>query len=188
MLTRHLFVQHPAAGAVGVQAGYQQVHPVDHIVVCDFLQSVVQAETVGNGPDAVHVEVVPGTDGTVQAQFDRGAHYEINILTCLVAKKMGVQHTIARIRSPEYGRQLRFMRSELGLSMAINPEAATAREIARVLRFPTAMKLESFSKGRLELVEYRVAEHTALDGTRLSELYRNFSGFWAYSGPGPLRS
>ena len=87
---------------------------------------------------------------------------EINILTCLVAKKMGVQHTIARIRSPEYGRQLRFMRSELGLSMAINPEAATAREIARVLRFPTAMKLESFSKGRLELVEYRVAEHTAL--------------------------
>lgn len=99
---------------------------------------------------------------------------EINILTCLVAKKMGVQHTIARIRSPEYGRQLRFMRSELGLSMAINPEAATAREIARVLRFPTAMKLESFSKGRLELVEYRVAERTALDGTQLSELYRNF--------------
>ena len=65
------------------------------------------------------------------------------------------------------------MRSELGLSMAINPEAATAREIARVLRFPAAMKLESFSKGRLELVEYRVAEHTALDGIRLSELYRS---------------
>ena len=88
----------------------------------------------------------------------------------LVAKKLGVQHTIARIRNPEYSRQLRFMRSELGLSMAINPEAATAREIARVLRFPAAMKLESFSKGRLELVEYRVAEHTALDGIRLSEL------------------
>ena len=99
---------------------------------------------------------------------------EINILTCLVAKKLGVRHTIARVRNPEYGRQLRFMRSELGLSMAINPEAATAREVARVLRFPTAMKLESFSKGRLELVEYRVAEDTALDGTRLSELYRNF--------------
>ena len=59
---------------------------------------------------------------------------EINILTCLVAKKMGVQHTIARIRSPEYGRQLRFMRSELGLTMANTPEAAPAREIARVLR------------------------------------------------------
>ena len=91
---------------------------------------------------------------------------EINILACLVAKKLGVQHTIARVRNPEYEKQLRFMREELGLSMAINPEKATAREIARVLRFPTAMKLESFSKGRLELVEYRLPEHTALDGMR----------------------
>ena len=98
---------------------------------------------------------------------------EINILTCLVAKKLGVQHTIARIRNPEYEKQLRFMREDLGLSMAINPEKATAREIARVLRFPNAMKLESFSKGRLELVEYRLPENSALHGMHLADLYRN---------------
>ena len=98
---------------------------------------------------------------------------EINILACLVAKKMGLQHTIARIRNPEYEKQLRFMREDLGLSMAINPEKAAAREIARVLRFPNAMKLESFSKGRLELVEYRVAEGTILDGIRLVDLYKS---------------
>ena len=98
---------------------------------------------------------------------------EVNILICLVAKKLGVQHTIARIRNPEYEKQLRSMRSELGLSMAINPERATAREIARVLRFPNAMKLESFSKGRLELVEYRLAAGSPLDGVLLSDLYKN---------------
>lgn len=98
---------------------------------------------------------------------------EINILACLVAKKLGVKHTIARIRNPEYEKQLRFMREELGLSMAINPEKAAAREIARVLRFPVAMKLESFSKGRLELVEYRLAEKSALDGMPLADLYHN---------------
>ena len=98
---------------------------------------------------------------------------EINILTCLVAKKLGIPHTIARIRNPDYEKQLRFMREELGLSMSINPEKATAREIARVLRFPAAMKLESFSKGRLELVEYRLPENSALHGMRLSDLYRN---------------
>ena len=65
------------------------------------------------------------------------------------------------------------MREELGLSMAINPEKAAAREIARVLRFPAAMKLESFSKGRLELVEYRLPKDSALNGLRLSDLYRN---------------
>ena len=98
---------------------------------------------------------------------------ELNILACLVAKKLGVKHTIARIRNPEYEKQLRFMREELGLSMAINPEKEAAREISRVLRFPTAMKLESFSKGRLELVEYRLPENSALDGMPLLDLYRN---------------
>ena len=98
---------------------------------------------------------------------------ELNILACLVAKKLGVKHTIARIRNPEYEKQLRFMREELGLSMSINPEKEAAREISRVLRFPTAMKLESFSKGRLELVEYRLPENSALDGMPLLDLYRN---------------
>ena len=98
---------------------------------------------------------------------------EINILACLVAKKMGVQHTIARIRNPEYEKQLRFMREELGLSMSINPERAAAREIARVLRFPAAMKVETFSKGRLELVEYRVPEDSALAGVQLLNLYKS---------------
>jgi len=98
---------------------------------------------------------------------------EINTLACLVAKKLGVKHTIARIRNPEYKEQLRFMREEMGLSMSINPERAAAREIARVLRFPVAMKVESFSKGRLELVEYRLPENSALDGMQLSDLYRN---------------
>ena len=98
---------------------------------------------------------------------------EVNIVACLVAKKLGVQHTIARIRNPEYERQLRFMREDLGLSMVINPEKAAAREIARLLRFPNAMKMESFSKGRLELVEYRLPEDTMLESIRLADLYRN---------------
>ena len=98
---------------------------------------------------------------------------EVNIVACLVAKKLGVKHTIARIRNPEYETQMRFMREELGLSMAINPEKVAAREIARVLRFPTAMAIESFSKGRLELVEYRLPENSKLDGMQLSDLYKN---------------
>ena len=98
---------------------------------------------------------------------------EINILACLVAKKLGVPHTIARIRNPEYEKQLRFMRGELGLSMAINPEKVAAREIARILRFPAAMKIESFSKGRLELVEYRLPEDSALDGMSLLDIYKS---------------
>jgi len=98
---------------------------------------------------------------------------ELNVMVCLVAKKLGVKHTIARIRNPEYESQLRFMREELGLSMAVNPEKAAAHEIARVLRFPAAMKVESFSKGRLELVEYRIPDGSKLHDMKLADLYRS---------------
>ena len=98
---------------------------------------------------------------------------ESNILACLVAKKLGTQHTIARIRNPEYEKQLRFMRDDLGLSMFVNPEKATAREIARVLRFPSAIKREQFCRQRFELIEYRLADDNPLVGLQLSDLYRN---------------
>lgn len=130
------------------------------------------------------VQAVCGNGASIDVQEEAGvgradlliattSSDEINILACLVAKKAGVAHTIARVRDPDYERQLRSMRAELGLSMSINPEKAAAREIARVLRFPAAMKVESFSKGRLELVEYRLPEGSALDGLSLMDLYRN---------------
>ena len=167
------------AGKVGI-ALTQQLSVENKVTVIDqnphLVENIINIYDVmgacGNGA-SYDVQKEAGVDHA-ELLIATTSSDEINILTCLVAKKIGVQHTIARIRNPEYSRQLRFMRNELGLSMAVNPEKATAHEIARVLRFPAAMKLESFSKGRLELVEYRVAEHTALDGTRLSELYRNF--------------
>ena len=161
------------AGKVGI-ALTQQLSVENKVTVIDqnphLVENIINIYDVmgacGNGA-SYDVQKEAGVDHA-ELLIATTSSDEINILTCLVAKKIGVQHTIARIRNPEYSRQLRFMRNELGLSMAVNPEKATAHEIARVLRFPAAMKLESFSKGRLELVEYRVAEHTALDGTRLS--------------------
>ncbi|WP_293009742.1 MULTISPECIES: Trk system potassium transporter TrkA [unclassified Oscillibacter] len=125
----------------------------------------------GNGASA---EVLKEADaGRTELLIATAPSDELNILICLVAKYLGVEYTIARIRHPEYGEQLRYMRSTLGLSMAINPERATAREIARVLRYPNAMKVESFSKGRLELVEYRLDPGSTLNGMRLSSLQKS---------------
>ena len=73
---------------------------------------------------------------------------ELNMLCCLIAKKAGNCHTIARIRNPEYDSQIGYIREELGLSLAINPEMAAAMEIARLLRFPSAIKIDTFAKGK----------------------------------------
>ena len=71
---------------------------------------------------------------------------ETNMLCCLVAKRLGTQYAIARIRDPEYNESLNLLRHELDIDMAINPERATAQEISRLLRFPFANNIESFAQ------------------------------------------
>lgn len=97
---------------------------------------------------------------------------EVNILSCLMAKKMKARHCIARVRNPEFSKQLVFMREELGISMMINPDYTAANEIAKMLRYPAAIKIESFAKGRVELAEIRISEDSILNNTALFELSR----------------
>ena len=167
------------AGKVGRVLTEQLAAEKHDIVVID--QDTDLIESLVNIYD---VRGVVGNGGCYDIQkdaFEDGADLliattssdETNILACLVAKKLGTPHTIARIRNPEYEKQLHFMREELGLSMVVNPEKATAREIARVLRFPSAIKREQFCRQRFELVEYRVNEGNPLEGLQLSDLYRN---------------
>ncbi|MDR0839919.1 MAG: Trk system potassium transporter TrkA [Christensenellaceae bacterium] len=97
---------------------------------------------------------------------------EVNMLCCMVAKKLGAKHTIARVRDPEYQEQMVFLKEELGLSLTINPEYAAASEISRMLRFSSAAKAESFAKGRVEVVEFNVREGGLLPGLALHDMYR----------------
>ena len=99
---------------------------------------------------------------------------EVNMLACLVAKRLGVPHTIARVRNPEYYEQINDMKEELGLSMAVNPEFAASAEILRLLRFPSALKIEVFARGRVELVEVKIPPHSVLDGMPLWAINKEF--------------
>lgn len=99
---------------------------------------------------------------------------ELNMLSCLVAKRLGAKHTIARVRNPLYYQQIDILKEDLHLSMVINPEFAVANEIARNLIFPAASKVETFVKGRLELVEFPVRENSPVIGYRLADIYSKF--------------
>lgn len=100
---------------------------------------------------------------------------ELNMLSCFIAGKMGSPHTIARIRNPEYNdRSLVFLRQQLGLSMAINPEMLAAQELFNILKFPSAVKLETFSRRNFAMIELRLREDTPFDGVKLSELRARF--------------
>ena len=99
---------------------------------------------------------------------------ELNMLSCLLAKRLGAKHTIARVRNPVYYRQIGLLKEDLHLSMAVNPELAVSHEIARVLLFPDTSKVETFVKGRVELVEFCVRADSRLKVLSLADIYRKY--------------
>ena len=95
---------------------------------------------------------------------------EINLMTCLIASKLGARHTIARVRNPEYAENTSLFNESFGISMTINPERQLAGEIARIIRFPSATRVEMFAKGRAELVSCRLNANNPAVGLKLFEL------------------
>ena len=101
---------------------------------------------------------------------------EANMLCCLFARKANKDlQTIARVRNPIYSKEIKYIKSDLGLSLIINPEMATAREIARILRFPNAMKVEHFSRGRVELVSFSVPKGNMLVDREIRDIAKELN-------------
>ena len=96
-------------------------------------------------------------------------HDEINLLSCLIAKKAGNCHTIARVRNPEYSKEINFIKEELGLSMSINPERAAAMEIAHLIQIPSAMEIDTFARGKVNLIKFRIPQGSPIVNVRLCE-------------------
>lgn len=141
-------------------------------------------ETLSRISDRMDVRGIRGNGASIPALRLAGVHEmdiviaatnldEVNMVCCLTSKRLGAKYTIARIRSVEYTTELATLRQELGIDMVINPEYATAVEISRLLRFPAAANIDTFFRGRVELVSFVVQERDFLAGRPLSELSRN---------------
>ena len=95
---------------------------------------------------------------------------ELNVFACLVAKQLGCKNTVARVRNPEYRKQITEMRDALGISMVVNPERATAKEIFNLINLPSAARIEHFAEGKVMLVEVVAEKGCALIGESLISL------------------
>ena len=151
-------------GKIGLSIIKQLVIEKHDITVIDKNAEVINDITnnydvmglVGNGA-SYSVQKEAGVDRTNLLIAVTGSD-EINLLCCLFAKKAGNCNTIARVRDPLYSKEIQYIKEELGLSMIINPEYAAAVEISRLLRFPSADKIDTFAKGRVELLNLVITE------------------------------
>ncbi|MCQ2472239.1 MAG: Trk system potassium transporter TrkA [Clostridia bacterium] len=95
---------------------------------------------------------------------------EVNMLSCFIARRMGVHNTVARVRNPEYNDEtLGFLRQNLGISMAINPERLSAQELFDILKIPSAVKIDTFSSRNVQMIEMRLKPDSILNGIKLAD-------------------
>ena len=138
-------------------------------------------EALRRASEALDVMCVKGNGATVSALKEAGAGAadviiaatsldEVNMICCRTAKRLGAQYAIARVRSVEYALELSVLKQDLGIDMVINPENATAIEIARLLRFPSAANIETFCRGKVELMGFRLQDGDFLVGSPLYAL------------------
>lgn len=100
---------------------------------------------------------------------------ELNLLCCTVARQAADCAAIARVRTPDYSREVGYLREKLGLAMIINPELESATEAARILLMPTALEVDSFAHGQAEMIKIKIPTGNRLDGMTLADLGRSIS-------------
>ena len=163
-------------GKVGETLAEQLNEKGNNITVVDS-----DPKRVSDITDRLDVMGVVGNGATHTVQEDAGVEKadlliavtgsdELNLLCCTVAKIVGNCQTIARIRNPEYSSEAPYLRDKLGLAMVINPEAAAAAEIERVLRFPSALKIDTFARGRVQLIRFRLSEDARIVGMSVRDM------------------
>ena len=126
---------------------------------------------VGNGID--HKTLLDAGIETADLLIAMTGDDEKNLLCCVIAKKSGRCQTIARVRNPIYNAESEFLKKELGIAMIINPDQTAALEIAKVFQFPSALRVDTFAKGRMELLHFKIGKDSPLLGMKLYNMNQN---------------
>ena len=163
-------------GKVGLELA-ERLSAEGHAVTMMDTNASLMQKTLG----PLDVQGVVGNGTSYRAQMEAGVldadlliavtdTDETSLLSCLIARKAGNCQTIARVRNPEYFEEIRFIKEELGLSMAINPDLAAAAAIARLIQIPSAMEIDSFAKGRVNLVRFQLPDDSPFVGMPLMSI------------------
>lgn len=169
-------------GKIGATVIESLVAEGHDIVAIDSSQEVIEHLTniydimgiCGNCADSDILEEAGVSEAELFVSF--AGSDELNMLSCFMARKMGAKNTIARIRTPEYNdKSLGFFKKNLELSMAINPERLAAHELFNTLKFPSAIKIEPFSRRHFEMIEMKLRDNSFLDGIKLIDIRSKFN-------------
>ncbi|MBO4695516.1 MAG: Trk system potassium transporter TrkA [Clostridia bacterium] len=164
------------AGSVGSELVEQLIREGHNITVIDSDQKNVQ-----NAVNRFDVNGFVGNGGSLDTLLEAGIKNcdifiavtekdEINVLACMVAKSLGIDNTVARVRNPEYI-SMANETNNIGISMMVNPEYQVSEEILNILQLPSAINIHNFSDGNADLVETKIKRDSILNGVTIKDLH-----------------
>lgn len=167
-------------GKVGTALCRSLVEEKHDVVLIEEKESVLKNITkrqdimgiVGNGANFKILEQADVSNCDIFIALT--AKDEVNMISAVLAKKMGAKETVVRVRNPEYSNAYFKDKDFLGFSLVVNPELLTARYIANSVDFPNALSVEHFVNGRVMLMEFMIADSSKLCQMTLSQFRKKF--------------
>lgn len=169
-------------GKVGLTLA-EQLRQEDHAITLVDLDQ----ERLSDAVNSLDVQGVMGNGTSYQTLMEAGVqeaelliavtdHDEKNMLSCLMARKVGRCQTIARVRDPIYYQDIGYIKDELGLTMVSNPEWAAAQDIFRLLRIPSALDVDTFDKSRVNMLRFEIRPDSPLNGKNMMAVNEMLGG------------
>lgn len=164
----------------GGKVGYilaKQLSTEDHdIVLVDN-----NAEVLNHADETLDVMCIKGNGASVEILKSANTQEadillavtdsdELNMICCVIGKKLGAKHTVARVRNTDYSNEFKLLKEELELDMVINPEMDAAAEIVQMIQFPSAVDVEPFANNLIEMVKFRVFDEDPIIDQKLMDL------------------
>lgn len=169
-------------GKVGLTLAEQLCQENHAVTLVDLDQS-----RLDDAVNSLDVQAVLGNGVNHQTLIDAGIeetelliavtdHDELNMLSCLMGRKLGNCQTIARVRNPSYYQDIGYIKDELGLTMVSNPELAAAQDIFRILRIPSALDVDTFEKSRVNMLRFEIRPDSPLCGKNMMDINELLEG------------
>lgn len=166
------------AGEVGSHLAKMLSNEANEITVIDSSQA--RLDNLRAHTDVITVEGNPSAIQTLhEAEVERADLFiavhpsvaqDVNIVSAMLAKKMGCQKVTARINNEEYlTYENKYLFTEMGIDLLFYPEKIAAGEIVELLKRSASTDSLDFARGKLQMAVFKLEEESPMLGMNMAE-------------------
>ena len=166
------------AGEVGSHLAKMLNNEANEVTVIDVRRERLDALvantdviTVEGNPSSIRVLHEAGVpDADLFIAVNPSDSQDVNIVSAMLAKKLGSKKVTARINTEEYlTYENKYLFTEMGIDLLFYPEKIAAGEIVDLLKRTATTDTLEFARGKLQVAVFKLEEESQLIGMNMAE-------------------